>query len=140
MLKKLVISIISLFLLWGCKSSNSIDLKQLSQKIYEQSNKEMILLDAQSATDILFLEDAKECYVYLANDNSADIIALIRGDTNSIENSIMQYLDSIKSTSAMYAPQEITKIDNYLLVKQDDILIFVISDNIDNIRKIVEEK
>ena len=38
----------------------------------------------------------------------------------------------------MYDPKEITKIDNYLLVNKDDVTIFVINDNIDNIEKIIK--
>ncbi len=59
---------------------------------------------------------------------------------HEIEKGIKQYIESLKQTSAMYDPKEITKIDNYLLVNKDDVTIFVINDNIDNIEKIIKEQ
>ncbi len=140
MLKKLVISIISIFLMFGCTSNRNIDIEALARSIYENCNKEMVLLDKDQALDILFLDDISDCYVYLATDNSADIVAVIKGNNSEIEKGIKQYIESLKQTSAMYDPKEITKIDNYLLVNKDDVTIFVISDNIDNIEKIIKEQ
>ena len=137
MLKKLVISIITIFLMWGC-SNETIDIEALSKSIYESCNKEMVLLDKDKASAILFIDDISECYVYLPNDNSADIVAVIKGNNSEIEKGIKQYIESLKQTSAMYDPKEITKIDNYLLVNKDDVTIFVINDNIDNIEKIIK--
>ena len=137
MLKKLVISIITIFLMWGC-SNETIDIEALSKSIYESCNKEMVLLDKDKASAILFIDYISECYVYLPTDNSADIVAVIKGNNSEIEKGIKQYIESLKQTSAMYDPKEITKIDNYLLVNKDDVTIFVINDNIDNIEKIIK--
>ena len=56
MLKKLVISIITIFLMWG-RSNETIDIEASSKSIYESCNKEMVLLDKDKASAILFIDD-----------------------------------------------------------------------------------
>lgn len=144
MLKKFVISILMVLLIVGCSKQSAneeMTAKNLYDKLCAKITFDGTELTYEQAASILFLDDkATEAYVYIANDNTSNIIATIKTtSTISTIDDLNQYLASINQSAMNYSPQELNKIKNaYLKALNNELIVFVICDDITQVEKIIK--
>ncbi|MCI5773107.1 MAG: DUF4358 domain-containing protein [Erysipelotrichaceae bacterium] len=144
MLKKFAISLLLLLTLVGCQSANEpteLTAKSLYDKLCADIIFEGTELTYEQAASILFLDDkASEAYVYIATDNSSNIIATIKTTSTiaTIDN-INKYIATINQSAMNYSPQELAKIKNaYVKALNSELVVFVICDDITQVEKIIK--
>lgn len=90
---------------------------------------------------LFFFEEGtlKDSSVYIANDKSADIVAVFQSDdTAAVKDKINTYLSTAKEQMQNYYPDEVFKIDNAIVQEAGDKVVLIVTNDIENARKIAE--
>ena len=90
---------------------------------------------------LFFFEEGQlsDSSVYIANDKSADIVAVFIGDdTAAIREKVTQYLASAKEQMQNYYPDEVFKIDNAIIQEAGNQVALIVTSDIENARKVAE--
>lgn len=145
MLKKFVSSILCILLLAGCGSSTSAGQAASAQaeSIVSQLNlsDKMDKVEDRIIKGLFFFEEGtlKDSSVYIANDKSADIVAVFQSDdTAAVKDKINTYLSTAKEQMQNYYPDEVFKIDNAIVQEAGDKVVLIVTNDIENARKIAE--
>lgn len=145
MLKKFVSSILCILLLAGCGSSTSAGQAASAQaeSIVSQLNlsDKMDKVEDRIIKGLFFFEEGtlKDSSVYIANDKSADIVAVFQSDdTAEVKDKINTYLATAKEQMQNYYPDEVFKIDNAIVQEAGDKVVLIVTNDIENARKIAE--
>ena len=145
MLKKFVSSILCVLLLVGCGSSTSGGQTASAQaeSIVSQLNlsDKMDKVEDRIIKGLFFFEEGtlKDSAVYIANDKSADIVAVFQSDdTAAVKAKVDTYLATAKEQMQNYYPDEVFKIDNAIVQEAGDKVVLIVANDIENARKIAE--
>lgn len=145
MLKKFVSSILCILLLAGCGSSASAGQAASAQaeSIVSQLNlsDKMDKVEDRIIKGLFFFEEGtlKDSSVYIANDKSADIVAVFQSDDiAAVKDKINTYLATAKEQMQNYYPDEVFKIDNAIVQEAGDKVVLIVTNDIENARKIAE--
>ena len=145
MLKTFVSSILCILLLVGCGSSTSAGQAASAQaeSIVSQLNlsDKMDKVEDRIIKGLFFFEEGtlKDSSVYIANDKSADIVAVFQSDdTAEVKDKINTYLATAKEQMQNYYQDEVFKIDNAIVQEAGDKVVLIVTNDIENARKIAE--
>jgi hypothetical protein len=145
MLKKFVSSILCILLLAGCGSSTSAGQAASAQaeSIVSQLNlsDKMDKVEDRIIKGLFFFEEGtlKDSSVYIANDKSADIVAVFQSDdTAEVKDKINTYLATAKEQMQNYYPDEVFKIDNAIIQEAGNQVALIVTNDIENARKVAE--
>ena len=145
MLKKFVSSLLCVLMLVGCGSSTSEGQSAAAQA--ETIVSELNLSDKMDKVEdriikgLFFFEEGtlKDSAVYVANDKSADIVAVFKSDdTAAVMDRVNSYLATSKEQMQNYYPDEVFKVDNAIVQESGDTVILIVSNDIENARKTAE--
>ncbi len=145
MLKKFVSSLLCVLMLVGCGASTSEGQSAAAQA--ETIVSELNLSDKMDKVEdriikgLFFFEEGtlKDSAVYVANDKSADIVAVFKSDdTAAVMDRVNSYLATSKEQMQNYYPDEVFKVDNAIVQESGDTVILIVSNDIENARKTAE--
>ncbi|MBQ1468997.1 MAG: DUF4358 domain-containing protein [Solobacterium sp.] len=150
MLKKFVSSLLVILVLTGCSSgggssssskANAADLAASLVKDLKLEDKVVSTEDRIIQGLMFFPEDAvEESALYLSNDKKADTVGVFKAkDAEACKECIETYRETLKSQMQSYAPGETFKVDSAIIEEKNGYVIFVICDNLEDARKIVEK-
>lgn len=150
-MKKVVLFIFLIFLLAGCskKESKNADISEVMDNI-----KSAVKLDKSKQEDITSLEtaeryglspdDIEEGSVYYTSDeNKSDKIILIKAkNKDAVENIEKALAAEIVGLNETWGSndKEARKVENHLLKTRDDYIILAVSDDVEKIENIFDEK
>ncbi len=145
MLKKFVISGL-LMLLVGCSANNSIsfDVENISKDLVEKLDlsEKVIKLDKEDIESLLYLDEGTldEGILYLSNTNTSDMVGIVSSkDINELESTVKQYIEDLKVQNTNYFPEEVTKLEEALIEKKGDYVIFIVSNDNGEASKLIGE-
>ena len=145
MLKKFVSSFLCMLMLFGCGSSTSAGESASAQaeKIVTELNltDKMDKVEDRIIKGLFFFEEGtlKDSSVYIANDKSADIVAVFESDdTAAVKERVNTYLATAKEQMQNYYPDEVFKIDNAIVQEAGDKVILIVTGDIENAKKVAE--
>ncbi|MBQ6221136.1 MAG: DUF4358 domain-containing protein [Solobacterium sp.] len=149
MLKKFVSSLLVILVLVGCSSGGgSSSSKATAGDIAASLVKDLKLEEKVVSTEdriiqglMFFPEDSvEESALYLSNDKKADTVGVFKAkDAEKCKECIETYRETLKSQMQSYAPGETFKVDSAIIEEKNGFVIFVICDNLEDARKIVEK-
>ena len=145
MLKKFVSSFLCVLMLFGCGSSTSAGESASAQaeKIVSELNltDKMDKVEDRIIKGLFFFEEGtlKDSSVYIANDKSADIVAVFESeDTAAVKERVNSYLATAKEQMQNYYPDEVFKIDNAIVEEAGDKVVLIVTGDIENAKKVAE--
>ena len=145
MLKKFVSSFLCMLMLFGCGSSTSAGESASAQavKIVTELNltDKMDKVEDRIIKGLFFFEEGtlKDSSVYIANDKSADIVAVFESeDTAAVKERVNSYLATAKEQMQNYYPDEVFKIDNAIVEEAGDKVVLIVTGDIENAKKVAE--
>ena len=145
MLKKFVSSFLCVLMLFGCGSSTSAGESASAQaeKIVSELNltDKMDKVEDRIIKGLFFFEEGtlKDSSVYIANDKSADIVAVFESeDTAAVKERVNTYLATAKEQMQNYYPDEVFKIDNAIVQEAGDKVVLIVTGDIENAKKVAE--
>ena len=145
MLKKFVSSLLCMLMLFGCGSSTSAGESAAAQaeKIVTELNltDKMDKVEDRIIKGLFFFEEGtlKDSSVYIANDKSADIVAVFESeDTAAVKERVNTYLATAKEQMQNYYPDEVFKIDNAIVEEAGDKVVLIVTGDIENAKKIAD--
>ena len=145
MLKKFVSSFLCVLMLFGCGSSTSAGESASAQaeKIVSELNltDKMDKVEDRIIKGLFFFEEGtlKDSSVYIANDKSADIVAVFESeDTAAVKERVNTYLATAKEQMQNYYPDEVFKIDNAIVEEAGDKVVLIVTGDIENAKKVAE--
>ncbi len=145
MLKKFVSSFLCVLMLFGCGSSTSAGESASAQaeKIVSELNltDKMDKVEDRIIKGLFFFEEGtlKDSSVYIANDKSADIVAVFESeDTAAVKERVNTYLATAKEQMQNYYPDEVFKIDNAIVEEAGDKVVLIVTGDIENAKKIAD--
>ena len=149
MLKKFVSSLLVILVLVGCSSGGgSSSSKANAGDIAASLVKDLKLEEKVVSTEdriiqglMFFPENAvEESALYLSNDKKADTVGVFKAkDVDACKECIETYRETLKSQMQSYAPGETFKVDSAIIEEKNGYVIFVICDNLEDARKLVEK-
>ena len=145
MLKKFVSSFLCVLMLFGCGSSTSAGESASAQaeKIVSELNltDKMDKVEDRIIKGLFFFEEGtlKDSSVYIANDKSADIVAVFESeDTAAVKERVNTYLATAKEQMQNYYPDEVFKIDNAIVQEAGDKVVLIVTGDIENAKKVAD--
>ena len=147
MLRKFVSSLLCVLFLFGCGASSSAGSAASAASEAEAIVSQLNLSDKMDKVEdriikgLFFFEEGQlsDSSVYIANDKSADIVAVFIGDdTAAIREKVTQYLASAKEQMQNYYPDEVFKIDNAIIQEAGNQVALIVTSDIENARKVAE--
>lgn len=150
MLKKFVSSVLAVFLLCGCSSgevattSSKQDAKEMASTIVKNLNLEETMNEQKErvVNGLFFFDEGeiKDCALYLSSDKSADVVGVFK--TDQMDDSLAkveEYVKTMKQMTLNYTPEELFKIDNAVLVHNNDTIILIVCDQIEDAKTQAEQ-
>ena len=145
MLKKFVSSVLCVLMLVGCGSSTSAGKAAAAQAetIVSELNlgDKMEKVEDRIIKGLFFFDEGtiKDSAVYIANDKSADIVAVFEtDDTAAVMDKVNTYLATAKEQMQNYYPDEVFKIDNAIVQEAGNKVVLIVANDIENARKAAE--
>ena len=134
-----------MLMLFGCGSSTSAGESASAQaeKIVTELNltDKMDKVEDRIIKGLFFFEEGtlKDSSVYIANDKSADIVAVFESeDTAAVKERVNSYLATAKEQMQNYYPDEVFKIDNAIVEEAGDKVVLIVTGDIENAKKVAE--
>ena len=147
MLRKFVSSLLCVLMLVGCGSSTSAGKAASAASEAESIVSQLNLNDKMDKVEdriikgLFFFDEGtlSDSAVYIANDKTADIVAVFEGeDPAAIREKVEQYLSTAKEQMQNYYPDEVFKIDNAVIQENGKQVILIVTSDIETARKIAE--
>lgn len=134
-MKKLLMVLISLCLLWGCSNQESvvIDLASLGKQMQEEIafDDELNLLSTDMIPALYGIDNAVEAYVYMGSQATAEEIALFKfanaEDASAGKATLEDHLEKQKQDYANYIPEEVARIEKAVLRKEGNYVLLCVS-------------
>lgn len=134
-MKKLLMVLISLCLLWGCSNQESvvIDLASLGKQMQEEIafDDELNLLSTDMIPALYGIDNAVEAYVYMGSQATAEEIALFKfanaEDTSAGKATLEDHLEKQKQDYANYIPEEVARIEKAVLRQEGNYVLLCVS-------------
>lgn len=144
-------SIICLLVLTGCSltpSEKGVDTSNLfSDVFYSQLAKagvfdtELIALEQTQIEAVYIHPDyaqiVEEAMVYITQDTSINELAVFKGKSE-VKELCLERVEELRKEAVNYFPNELTKVDDYLLVQKGDVYILVIGQDISQVEQIID--
>ena len=134
-----------MLMLFGCGSSTSAGESASAQaeKIVTELNltDKMDKVEDRIIKGLFFFEEGtlKDSSVYIANDKSADIVAVFESeDTAAVKERVNTYLATAKEQMQNYYPDEVFKIDNAIVQEAGDKVVLIVTGDIENAKKVAD--
>lgn len=138
MLKKFVSSLLVIFTLIGCSgssSSSSSTPSEVAKNLVSTLSLEDTVSEVESRVipGLFFFDDGVyEEGAFYAADKTADCLGVFKtSNPDSCEEAIKTYLSTRKEQLEMYAPSEVFKVDNAVIEKGTDTVIFIVCDDLE---------
>ncbi len=140
MLKKFVSSVLAIMLLAGCGEQQSVsskkDANEMASAIVSnlEMNESMSEQKARVINGLFFFEEGEveDSALYLSNEKSADVVGVFK--TTNMDESLTKvddYVKTMKQMTLTYTPDELFKIDNAIVVHNNDTIILIVCDQIE---------
>ncbi len=140
MLKKFVSSVLAVMLLAGCGEQQSVsskkDANEMASAIVSnlEMNESMSEQKARVINGLFFFEEGEveDSALYLSNEKSADVVGVFK--TTNMDESLTKvddYVKTMKQMTLTYTPDELFKIDNAIVVHNNDTIILIVCDQIE---------
>ena len=134
-MKKLLMVLISLCLLWGCSNQESvvIDLGSLGKQMQEEIafDDELNLLGTDMIPALYGIDNAVEAYVYMGSQATAEEIALFKfanaEDASAGKATLEDHLEKQKQDYANYIPEEVARIEKAVLRQEGNYVLLCVS-------------
>lgn len=134
-MKKLLMVLISLCLLWGCSNQDSvvIDLASLGKQMQEEIafDDELNLLSTDMIPALYGIDNAVEAYVYMGSQATAEEIALFKfanaEDASAGKATLEDHLEKQKQDYANYIPEEVARIEKAVLRQEGNYVLLCVS-------------
>ncbi|MCI5773286.1 MAG: DUF4358 domain-containing protein [Erysipelotrichaceae bacterium] len=134
-MKKLLMVLISLCLLWGCSSQESvvIDLASLGKQMQEEIkfDDELNLMSTDMIPTIYGIDNAIEAYAYMGSQATAEEIALFKfandKDAKAGKEALEAHLEKQKQDYASYIPEEVVRIEKAVLRQEGNYVLLCVS-------------
>ncbi len=134
-MKKLLMVLISLCLLWGCSNQESvvIDLASLGKQMQEEIafDDELNLLSTDMIPALYGIDNAVEAYVYMGSQATAEEIALFKfanaEDASAGKATLEDHLEKQKQDYANYIPEEVARIEKAVLRQEGNYVLLCVS-------------
>ncbi len=134
-MKKLLMVLISLCLLWGCSNQESvvIDLGSLGKQMQEEIafDDELNLLSTDMIPALYGIDNAVEAYVYMGSQATAEEIALFKfanaEDASAGKATLEDHLEKQKQDYANYIPEEVARIEKAVLRQEGNYVLLCVS-------------
>jgi len=145
MLKKFVSSLLCVLMLVGCGTSTSAGKSAAAEaeSIVSQLNlgDKVEKVEDRIIKGLFFFDEGtlKDSAVYIANDKSADVVAVFQSDdTAAVKEKVDSYLATAKEQMQNYYPDEVFKIDNAIVTESGNQVVLIVTSDIENARKVAE--
>lgn len=145
-MKKVLLTILTIMVsatFMGC-SNVDIDANILAESLINNCEFGEILSPVSSAVAqkryMLDDSEVEECVSYAGTPAVVDEVTIIKSsDVNSVNEKVSSYFDSKKASYTDYAPNEVPKIENRVVITEGDYVVICVSENSETAQYIIDE-